>query len=325
MDLLDKKILFELVKNCRIAFSELSNRLKISADEVETRIRRLLRDRVILKFTVVPSVALFSAKEAIVFFRSKQSIELDSINSLGVHPTVEFISIGNNIEGFALIHYRTRSELYSVIKYFQKVGSTFEDIKAYEVKLLSEEAPKQPKGNIFGLLDIDWLLLAHLREEGRLSLSDLSIRTNIAIETLVDRLFFLRKNDLIEETIHWNPAKTTKETWTIFRLKLTILTDPLTQELTRELKSLPSYWCAWKVEEKPILLLGFLCSSYTEVEKIQSWLSEIPGLVYIEKNMGGATYYYPDFRDELLEEKRGDSWFSPEKWVSDRENKGRGS
>ncbi|MFX0013261.1 MAG: AsnC family transcriptional regulator [Promethearchaeota archaeon] len=314
MDVTDKAILFELVNNCRIAFSEISNRLEIPLEEVAARIQQLMIDRVILKFTVVPSPALFGSKDAIIFFRSNQPINLACINSLGIHPTVESISVGNDIEGFALIHYRTMSELFSVVRYFQKVGTTFEDIRAYQIQLLS--GVKKPKEDIFALKDIDWLMLIYLREEGRLSLTDLSNRTNIAIETIVERLEFLRENHLIEETIYLNPIKTVKENWTIFLLKLTIYTEPFHEELKRTLESLPSFWNSWKVEEKPILLLRFLFSAYNEVEKIQSWLSETsPGLISIEKISAGTTYYFPDFRDELLEEKRRADWFVPERWV----------
>lgn len=316
MDLVDKSLLAQLVKNGRVAFAELSTRLNIPIEDVGSRIQRLVRERVILKFTVVPSPALFGAKEAIILFRSNETINVELVNSLGVHPTVESISVGSNNEGFALIHSRTISELYSVVRYFKKVGK-FEDIKAYQIQPLTEKK-KDPKQDIFTLRDIDWLMLIHLREQGRLSLSDLSVRTNIAIETLVERLQLLRENHLIEETIHLNPIKTTKANWTIFLLKLTIFTDPFHKELTRELEKIPGYWESWRVEEKPILLLKFLFASYTEVEKIQSWLSETsPGLISIEKILGGVTYYFPDFRDELLEEKRSSGWFSPERWVKE--------
>jgi hypothetical protein len=162
-------------------------------------------------------------------------------------------------------------------------------------------------------------MLAHLREQGRLALSDLSVRTNIAAETLVERLEFLRANNLIEETIHFNPAKIQRETWTIFHLELTLFTRPLLEELTRQLQSISSYWqpSCWKVIDQNILLLGFLCSSYDEVEKIQNQLSDTPGLKSIEKTMGGPTFFFPDFRDELIEEKKSHGWFSPEQWVVD--------
>jgi DNA-binding Lrp family transcriptional regulator len=315
MDLVDKSLLSELVKNCRISFADLSQDVGIPIDEVGTRIQRLVRDRTILKFTVVPSIALFGAKSAVIFFRASGPLDQQQINSLGVHPTVEFISIGGTVEGFALIHYRTISELYSVVRYFQKIGS-FEDIKAYQVQSLWLQ--KEPAKDVYALHDIDWLILIHLREQGRLSLGDLSTRTNIAVETLIERLEYMRKNRLIRETVYLNPAKTAKESWTLFSLKLTIYTQATYIELTRELES-HFLWdtSCWKVEEKPILLLGFLCSSFDEVEKIQSSLSEAAGLISIEKIMGGVTHYFSDFRDEYLEERRTADWFQPERWVKD--------
>lgn len=317
MDNVDRALLFELVENCRTPFAELSDRLNITIDEVDARLHQLVRDRIILKFTIAPVPALFGAKEAILFFRSSQPLKRDHINSLGMHPAVEFISVGTLLEGFAYILYRTQNELDSVVKYFQQTNSAFEELEAYRVELLAEEARKIPKRNMYAIENIDWLMLIYLREEGRLSLSELSTRTNIAMETLQERLEFLRTNNLIEETIHINPAKTQKENWTIFRLKLTILTKPLHEELKVELESIRSYWSSscWKVPEKSILLLGFLCSSFSEAEKIEAWLSETPGLISIEKTIGGTTYYFPDFRDELLEEKRKSSWFNVERWV----------
>jgi DNA-binding Lrp family transcriptional regulator len=317
MDLVDKSLLSELVKNSRVSFVDLSRDVGVPIDEVGTRIQRMVNDRTILKFTVVPTTALFGAKDAVIFFRASPGNPLDQqrINSLGVHPTVEFISIAGNAEGFALIHYRTISELYSVVRYFQKVGA-FEDLKAYQVQPL--RSYKEPAKDVYALHDIDWLILIHLREQGRLSLGDLSTRTNIAVETLVERLEYMRKNRLIQETVYINPAKTAKESWTLFSLKLTIYTQATFTELARELEShfLLDTSC-WKVEEKPILLLGFLCSSFDEVEKIQSSLSEAPGLISVEKVSGGVTNYFSDFRDEYLEERRTTDWFQPERWVKD--------
>ncbi|MFX1515347.1 MAG: AsnC family transcriptional regulator [Promethearchaeota archaeon] len=315
LDAVDKHLLSELVKNGRISFQELAKKVNIPVNEVGTRIQRMVQDRTIQKFTVVPSPVLFGAKDAVIFFRASSPLNQGRINSLGVHPTVEFISIGGNIEGFALIHYRTISELYSVVRYFQKVGR-FDDIKAYQVQPL--QAQEEPSKDVYALHDIDWVILIYLRNEGRLSLRDLSTRTNIAVETLVERLEYMRKNRLIQEIVHVNPAKTAKESWTLFSLKLTIYTSATFDELTRELES-HFLWktSCWKVEEKPILLLGFLCSSFDEIEKIQSSLSEAAGLISVEKIIGGVTYYFSDFRDEHLEERRTADWFRPERWVKD--------
>jgi DNA-binding Lrp family transcriptional regulator len=317
----DKSLLVELTKNCRVSFSTLASQINISVEEANARINHLVKNRIILKFTIAPVISLFGAKDAIIFFRSsRHPLNLDRVTLLGINSTVEYISIGNLIEGFALIHYRSLNELNEVVEYFQQIHPGFDEIKAYPVQSFGREPLKLPTKDLLAFEKIDWLILAHLREQGRLSLNDLSIRTNISVETLVERLKFLRKNNLIEETIHFNPAKTKKETWTIFNLELTLFTHPLQKELTRQLESFSTYWqpSCWKVIDQHRLLLGFLCSSYTEVEKIQTWLSDILGVKSIDKVMGGPTYFFPDFRDELLEEKRSHGWFSPEQWVVNR-------
>jgi hypothetical protein len=129
----------------------------------------------------------------------------------------------------------------------------------------------------------------------------------------------MRQHNLILETIHINPVRSAKETLTLFQCEFTILNQPIVQETLREIGHLPNFWniFSWRVIDKPFLFLAFYCSSYTEVEKIQAQLTELPGLKSIRKVMGGSTFHFPDIRDELIEEKRSHGWFSPEKWVTD--------
>jgi DNA-binding Lrp family transcriptional regulator len=321
IDSKDKILLYELTKKCRTPYSYLANLCNISVEEVHYRLNRLVKDRIIQKFTVVPSISLFNAKDAIILFRSNnQLLDFDRITLIGVNPALEYISTGNFTEGFAFLHYRTFRELDEVVNYFYQFNFFSTDIQVYTVEPLLEKSKKQPKTDLLGFEKIDWLILAHLREQGRLPLNELSVRTNIAVETLVKRLEFLRDKNLIDETIQINFSKTQKENWTIFCVEMTILTQPLLKEMLHELESLPNYWkpSCWRVIDQNIIILGFLCSSYTDVEKIQSWISDIPGIKSIEKVMGGSTYYFPDFRDELIEERKSHGWFSPEQWVIDK-------
>ncbi|NHJ01643.1 MAG: winged helix-turn-helix transcriptional regulator [Candidatus Heimdallarchaeota archaeon] len=321
MDKLDKNLLFELKQSCRISFSDLAQYYNIPPEEVTSRVKRLVDEHIILKFTVILTPALFDVKQAFIFFRSQEIIDLDRITLLGINPAVEYISVGQNIEGFAFIHYVQDLDIEEVLEYFKGIHPSFNELKAYKVVYMPGEITKEPKSDVLALEKVDWLLLSHLREQGRLPLPELAKRTQISIETLAHRLDFLRQNELIDETIHLNPARSHKESWTVFRMELTLITDPYLRELSRELHETftESFWSVWKVTDAPILLLTFLCSSYTEVEKIQVWLSENPGFKSIEIIMGGTTYYFSDFRDELIEEKRSHGWFSPEQWVDNQE------
>jgi DNA-binding Lrp family transcriptional regulator len=318
LDSVDIALLYELQKSCRISFAILAENYKISIEEVVSRVNRLVNNHTILKFTVVPALSLFEAKDAILSFRSKEFLDLDRITLLGINSAIEFISVGSQSEGFALIHYRNVKELLEVASHFQQIHSSFEELRTYPVHPLVK-SDKSTTKDLFAFEKIDWLMLAHLREQGRLALTELSQRTKFAPKIFADRLEFLRSNNLIEETIHFNPAITQRETLTLFKLELTLFTQPLQEELNRHLSALPIWKpSCWKVVDQNTLILGFLCESYTDVEKIQTFLLDIPGVKSIEKIMGGPTYYFQDFRDELIEEKRSHGWFSPEQWVTKR-------
>ena len=319
MDLLDISFLSELKDNCRISYTELAEKYNITKEEVSNKIYELVKQRFITKFTIVPSPSIFGYNEAIICFRSSQPLDQDRITLLGINPNVEFISVGRPLsEGFGLFYYRTSEEIEELVSYFRQFNPEFNEIRTYPILDLSATSEMDPKKDLLAFQKIDWLILSHLREQGRLSLSDLSKRIDIDIQTIGERLEFLKKNYLVDLTIHLNPGNKPKSLWALFRIELSLFTRPLFDELSRELAAQfsSSFWNCWKIIDQPALLLNFFCANFQEFEKIQTWLSDIPGLKSIEYYLGGSTYYFPDFRDELLEEKRSHGWFSPEKWVN---------
>ena len=318
MDVLDNYLLNELKENCRVSYTKLAEKYKISTEEVGSKISTFVKQRFILKFTIVPSPSLFGYKKAILCFRSGGPLHQDRLTLLGINPNVEYISVGRPLsEGFASIYYRTLEEINDVVTYFQQFHPEFYEINTFPVLKLSEEDSVKLKADLMSYQKIDWLLLSHLREQGRLSLVDLSRRINMDIKSIGERLEFLRTNGLIDETIHINPGNLPKRLWVVFRIELSLMTRPLYDDLKRELSAQfgASLWNYWKILDQSALLLNFFCENFTEYEKIQTWLSDLAGLKSIEYYLGGSTHYFPDFRDELLEEKRSHGWFSPEQWV----------
>jgi DNA-binding Lrp family transcriptional regulator len=321
LDSTDLALLYTLEQRCRASFSELASQHELPVQEIKDRISRYIREKIIQKFTVVPTHTLFGTKEAVVRFSSGDSqepLDLDRITLMGVISPVSLISVGSLTEGFALIHYRSEIELAEVVSHFRQVCPFFGELAAFPVQPLTQGILKRPKKSLLEFEKVDWLVLNHLREQGRLPLGDLSVRTQLPMETIVERLDFLRTHQLIDETIWLNPALSHRRgTWTLFKIELTFFTSLLLEELEGEIQRNPFFWPSsfWKVEDQNLLIIGFFCSSYTEVEKIQSTLTEIPGLKSIDKLMGGTTYYFQDYRDEVLEEKKYHGWFSPEQWV----------
>ncbi|MHA2106500.1 MAG: AsnC family transcriptional regulator [Candidatus Hodarchaeales archaeon] len=319
MDVFDKRILFSLDKSCRISFSQLASDLKLPSDEVGTRIQRLVNNHTILKFTVALNPYLLHLHNAIIIFRSLTPLELNRLTLLGIHSAIEYISIGTAHEGFAYARYSNKKDFTEFSEHFMQFHDAFEELHIYPVVPLVNSGISTPTQDLVSLEKEDWLILAHLREQGRLSLQELSKRIEIDVEVINERMDYLRHHNLIHETIQINPVKSPRETLTMFQCEFTILNHLIQQEIMREVNTVPHFWpiSSWRSSDKPILFLSYYCSSYTEVEKIQSLLTELPGVKSIIKIMGGTTYYFTDIRDELIEEKRSHGWFSPEKWVTD--------
>lgn len=318
MDAIDKKILMDLLHSCRMSFSQLAMDNNISINEISTRIKRLVSNRTIAKFTVVLNPMLIHSKEALIIFRSHTPLDMNRLTLLGIHSGIEYISLGTAREGFSFARYSSQKEISELVEHWQQFHKGFEEFHIVPVEPLFPTSNGKPTQDIVSLEKLDWLILAHLREQGRLPLQELSTRIEIDIAEINQRLEYLRLNNLIVETIQINPIHSVKETLTLFQCEFTILNHLILKEIIREINTIASFWpiCSWKALEKPKLYLGFFCSSYTEVEKVQTQLIDLPGVKSVEKVMGGNMHYFPDIRDELVEEKRSHGWFSPEKWVT---------
>jgi DNA-binding Lrp family transcriptional regulator len=317
MDAIDKSILFHLAGACRASFSQLATQLKIPEEDVKIRITYMVNNHYIQKFTVVLNPLLLQLNGALLLFRSLTPLDSKRLTLLGIHSAIESISMGTAHEGFAYARYSKESDLSEMLEHWHQFHKGFEELHLFAVEPLFISIPK-PTQDLVSLEKVDWLILAHLREQGRLPLQDLSKRTGLEIHAIIERLDYLRHYHLIIESININPVLTQKETLTLFKCELTMLNHLILQEIMREVNAIPTFWqlSSWRSVNKPYLFLGFYCSSYTEVEKIQNILSDLPGIKSIEKIMGGSTYYFTDIRDELIEEKRSHGWFSPEKWVT---------
>ncbi|MHA2239318.1 MAG: Lrp/AsnC family transcriptional regulator [Candidatus Hodarchaeales archaeon] len=318
MDAIDKRILMDLLNSCRTSFSQLAIDNNLSIDNLETRIKRLVNSRTITKFTVVLNPLLLHLKETLIVFRSLTPLDANRLTLLGIHSAIEYISLGTAHEGFSFARYSSKKDLTELNEHWQQFHKTFEELQIFPVEPLFPPEVGVPTQDIVSLEKLDWLILAHVREQGRLPLQELSNRIEFDVRKINERFEYLRLNNMILETIQFNPVHTAKETLTLFQCEFTILNHLILKEIVREINTIASFWpsCSWKALEKSKLFLGFYCSSYTEVEKVQTQLSDLPGLKSVEKIMGGIMNYFPDIRDELVEEKRSHGWFAPEKWIT---------
>ncbi|MFX0095704.1 MAG: AsnC family transcriptional regulator [Candidatus Hodarchaeota archaeon] len=315
MDLLDRALLFELMQNCRVPYSTLAKKHSVSLNTVKNRIQSLVKNKIILRFVIQLNLQLFNTNIALLFFEFTQRIQKSLFNQIGAHKLVGSLGLGIGADGVAQVYYKTNDELNEITEYFHNL----EGLKKLEIFSLVPEANIEnyrPLGTLDDLQGVDWLILYHLRYNGRLQLNELAQKIPLSARTIQKRLNFMRKKKIIVETIQISPVFIKNGLMVLFKVELEKLTNGIFNEIEGKLRrTLPeNYWVTWQVVDRPILMIGFQAANAQEIGKIHDKLLELlPMCKSIDQFLGESMEYFDDFRDEILEENK-EKWFKPELW-----------
>ncbi len=315
LDNLDKYILMELSKNCRISFSFLAKKAQVSPNTIKNRYLNLLKQKIILASIIEFNPVLFNANYAFISFYFKKQISEDLINHIGNNEIVISVGFGSNT-GFATLIYRTNEELSKLSDFF----SSLKDIDTFEIFPILLPFTSEyltPLDTFESLQPLDWLLLYHLRTNGRMPLSQLAKKTQVTVKTIRKRLNSLLNKNMIRQTIWLNPGAISKGLMVIFKLEYLKITRKFLFEIEKEIKNIhkDNFWVSWQVVDRPIILLAFQAASSSEVNAIKNNIIKItPHYNSISQVIGGEMRYFPDFTDRILEEKKRQNWFSTAQW-----------
>jgi DNA-binding Lrp family transcriptional regulator len=77
MEILDKKLLTELTKNCRTSYNDLGNKLGYIANAVKKRVEKLIENCTLYSFTIRPTLKTMNADIVIALLETngKESLE----------------------------------------------------------------------------------------------------------------------------------------------------------------------------------------------------------------------------------------------------------
>ncbi|MFW9919866.1 MAG: Lrp/AsnC family transcriptional regulator, partial [Candidatus Thorarchaeota archaeon] len=105
MDLLDKKILTELTKNCRMTYQELSDKVGYTPNAIRKRVDKLIENGTLYSFTLRPTLNSMNANIALTLIETDGSESPNEfIDSLGTNEMVgEVNPIVTKDHGFYLV------------------------------------------------------------------------------------------------------------------------------------------------------------------------------------------------------------------------------
>ena len=293
----------------------LSKKYEVTVNTIKNRINNLIQNNIILGFTIYLNPILFNINEAICLIRSTEKLAEEKIEKIGSHRLVSAIGIGID-SGFIIFSYTSHKELNSFSDFLDEQG--FNDFIVYPILLPTQVDQPQPLLQIEDLKPIDFLILYHLKDNGRMALNLLAKQTQLSVPTIRKRLQFLRINNMIKETIKLNPGTLSKGMMIIIEIKMKKLTSKNRVEIEDDLRNRfnEKFWVSWKVVGRPILLIAFQITNTEEIQKIKQELINniISDVEDIRIIIGGSLNYYPDFREEIFENEMKNKWFSEKQW-----------
>ncbi len=304
MDLLDKSILFELSSNCRVSFTFLAQKYGVTSNTIKNRVKILEEQQIIKKYIVELNPKLLNLNTAIIWIKFPSLINTDTFLKLGQNENISAIGIGLD-SAFLIINYLSNNELAQMKDLVLKQIDT-EEIIVFPVLPPLSIKTLIPKRNLEEINDIEWYILSLLRHNARITLSNLSRKTNLSVKTLRRRIETLHSDSIAFFTIQMNPSVLKKGLMVIFALelkKLTLESQTLIEKEVRK-KLGEKFWVSWQVVDRPIILLAFQANNMLEVSNISKTLSAIEkNPISIQKLIGEKFEYFSDLFDHLLDKK----------------------
>jgi len=217
LDLRDKKILFELDKNSRASLSDLSKKLKTSKEVVHYRLKKLIDEKIILRFHTITSLYRFGFTAYKVYLRlsdcSKEDLD-KLINYLLTNKDVFWFGTCNgrwdlifgttskNLEDFMVIQDKV---MHRFGKFIQEKGlSISRENLQYNRRWMYEDNSPVVEFN-FGereskidLDEKDKKILSAISTQSRKTIVEIAQETKLSIDIVRYRLKVMEKEGIIK-------------------------------------------------------------------------------------------------------------------------------
>ncbi|MHA2434199.1 MAG: winged helix-turn-helix transcriptional regulator [Candidatus Thorarchaeota archaeon] len=171
MDLIDKGILSDLTKNCRITYQEMSGKYGISANAIRKRILKLEESGVIYRYGTTLSPAMINADHVFgVLYTDGSHDEREFVERIGQNQHINAASSYTGGIYLLIAEFTSMDELHQVSTYLR----SFEGVYKVELHTLVID-----KGSQVQLGRLALRVLDHLNENPRMPIVELAEKTGL--------------------------------------------------------------------------------------------------------------------------------------------------
>ncbi|MFW9968309.1 MAG: winged helix-turn-helix transcriptional regulator [Candidatus Thorarchaeota archaeon] len=300
MDLLDKKILTELTKNCRISYQELSTKIGFSANAAKKRVEKLIENGTLYSFTIRPTLNSMGANIAIALVETdgKES-PTEFMESFGENEMVgEINPIATKERGFYLV-----ISDYIGAQGILDLGVFLRNLD-HVTRVDMHPVITEPlyHGRSVEFRPLEYRVMKHLIKDARMAISELSERTNLTSRRIRNVLKKLQDDSGIIFSIRWNTAAAGAVRFFLLikyntkSLNYDAVVNWLYEAYPKE------FWLYWISTNDPIIFASFTAESIEDARRISIEVKEDSNLEPVE-----TWICYPPRKFKTY----------PEKWLED--------
>jgi len=213
----DKQILFELLQDCRQSLSKIANTVKLPQQTVSYRIKKLEKEKIIKRYTVNINYPKLG------YSRHSLYLDLKTIGAKEVDSYLNHITEIQEVSCCYMLHEISQWKIYvsvwtktleryddiqtKILRKFRKYIKnylSFQSVKSYTYFSRRLNPNKKAKVDIksnpdnFKIKDVDWKIIEKLKKDSRKTALDLSKELKLNVETVMNKVKALKKNNIIE-------------------------------------------------------------------------------------------------------------------------------
>ncbi len=314
MDLIDKRIIFELLINYRTSYQAIAKKLDLSVNAVKKRFEKLKSVGIIRGGSLVPLPVMKGTEDWMAILRLKESGASDDLlDSIGSHLLVQSGSILTDGSILCFGHYSGAQDL-------QEIGTFLRQVKG--VTSVEFHTILNALGKKCDLDDSDLKVLRCLREEPRISISKITRKTGITPRRVSQILKKLIGENGAEPTfyVNWEPQGGTQPDEVSFLMRVhwnlnaggytafivqirhkegieegKRITDILTANYPFE------FWYAYASAFEPVIFCIFLVEHIHDSIDIINMIKQVPEAIDVYPIFGYPTRVFRSQVDDYFE------------------------
>jgi DNA-binding Lrp family transcriptional regulator len=294
LDSIDKGILRELRKNCRVTYEALSHSFGVSANAIRNRVDRLQEKGVIVQYILRLSPATSNVYPFLALANTSETADSEGfINRVGNHRLVNKVGFDSN--GWCVITgtYRSPSDLSDFSEFIRSFDSVYE----CEVHPLPTEL-----GGRTELTKLQLRVIKALRDDPRNSIAAVANESGLTARRVRSTLDQLVENDIIRLSIRLNP-NTGDTIYVTFRIRWDsgeTSAEAIRSQLGTEFPA--EFFLEGHSATEPLMWVDFLVEKVSDSERIAHAIKSIPSVRVENTILPFPGKCFPDLMDGVIDE-----------------------